>query len=164
MHVIDIWNNYEDSILMPMFIAPIMHCRTAITNQSIPFSIAYFLYFYLGCIAVHIKNWFAASVWNILQGRKAEKTHSLNMWRKRPGPCCRPAQLQGVAEIHKHCPLALYQPVITLWEHITRPWNICILPIAQLAKSFHHSKYNTGKCCVSLWVQRPFYISIHHDK
>lgn len=95
------WNNYEDGILMPMLIAPTLHCRTAITNQSIPFSIAYFLHFYLGCIAVHIK-----SVW-LTDSRDMPDCSGLNMWRKRPGPRCRPAQLQGVAEIHKHCPLAL---------------------------------------------------------
>ncbi len=116
--IIEILRDHDDGILMFMFIAPVVHHRTAITWK-------YLSYLHLCCASTWDASWlawesavdgrwweadrFAACIWNLLQSRRAEKSHGLNMWRKRPGPCCCPAQLwlQGVAEIHKPCPLAL---------------------------------------------------------
>lgn len=63
-------------------------------------------------------------LWNANRGQEAEKGHSVNMWTKKPKPCCRPARAVAPGWCAKPIKLAppehsaaLYQPVITHWEH-----------------------------------------------
>ena len=124
----------KDGVLMLMFIAPVMHCRAAITCKHLP-------YMHLCCAFVRDARWLWSSRMVrclCLEGaeEKGSKLRKHTVWTcgERGQDLVVLLLSCGSRVLHKSINLALshsaalYQSVNTIREHIARPWKTPSVP------------------------------------